>query len=119
MFLHWGKETVYCPTARQRDLAQRLSDAGADVVVGSHAHVVEPHARVGRTVVDYGLGNFQFYARGGMGSETGVLTVTVTRQGAGDATWHQATIVGGAPAMLSGSTAARQQAAQTRRFAGC
>ncbi len=65
VFLHWGKETVYCPTARQQDLAHRLSDAGADIVVGSHAHVVEPTARVGRTVVDYGLGNFQFYARGG------------------------------------------------------
>lgn len=119
VFLHWGKETVYCPTARQRDLAQRLSDAGADVVVGSHAHVVEPHTRVGRTVVDYGLGNFQFYARGGMGSETGVLTVKVTRRGAGDAVWHQATIVGGAPTALSGSAAAGQQAAQTRRFASC
>jgi poly-gamma-glutamate capsule biosynthesis protein CapA/YwtB (metallophosphatase superfamily) len=119
VFLHWGKETVYCPTARQQQLAQALSDAGADIVVGSHAHVVEPHARVGRTVVDYGLGNFQFYARGGLGSETGVLTVTATRRGAGDATWHQATIVGGAPTVLSGSSAAAQQTAQNRRFASC
>jgi poly-gamma-glutamate capsule biosynthesis protein CapA/YwtB (metallophosphatase superfamily) len=119
VFLHWGKETVYCPTARQRQLAQELSDAGADIVVGSHAHVVEPHARVGRTVVDYGLGNFQFYARGGLGSETGVLTVTATSHGAGDATWHQATIVGGAPRALSGSAASEQEAAQTRRFASC
>jgi poly-gamma-glutamate synthesis protein (capsule biosynthesis protein) len=119
VFLHWGKETVYCPTARQRQLAQDLSDAGADIVVGSHAHVVEPHARVGRTVVDYGLGNFQFYARGGLGSETGVLTVTVTRNGAGDATWHQATISGGAPMALAGSAASEQQTAQARRFASC
>jgi poly-gamma-glutamate synthesis protein (capsule biosynthesis protein) len=119
VFLHWGRETVYCPTARQRQLAQDLSDAGADIVVGSHAHVVEPHARVGRTVVDYGLGNFQFYARGGLGSETGVLTVTATRNGAGDATWHQATIVGGAPTALSGSAASAQQAVQQRRFAAC
>jgi poly-gamma-glutamate synthesis protein (capsule biosynthesis protein) len=119
VFLHWGKETVYCPTARQRELAQALSGAGADVVVGSHAHVVEPHTRVGRTVVDYGLGNFQFYARGGLGSETGVLTVTVTRQGAGAADWHQATIAGGAPRALTGSAADAQETAQTRRFASC
>jgi Bacterial capsule synthesis protein PGA_cap len=119
VFLHWGKETVYCPTARQQQLAQDLSDAGADIVVGSHAHVVEPHARIGRTVVDYGLGNFQFYARGGLGSETGVLTVTASRSGAGDATWHQATIVGGAPRALSGSAASAQDAAQTHRFASC
>jgi poly-gamma-glutamate capsule biosynthesis protein CapA/YwtB (metallophosphatase superfamily) len=119
VFLHWGKETVYCPTARQQQLAQDLSQAGADIVVGSHAHVVEPHARVGRTVVDYGLGNFQFYARGGLGSETGVFTVTVTRDGAGAASWHQATIVGGAPRALSPSGASAQQSVQTRRFASC
>jgi Bacterial capsule synthesis protein PGA_cap len=119
VFLHWGKETVYCPTARQQQLARDLSDAGADIVVGSHAHVVEPHTRVGRTVVDYGLGNFQFYARGGPGSETGVLTVTATSSGAGDATWHQATIVGGAPRALTGSAADAQQAAQNRRFSSC
>src|SRR3954468_24974576 len=119
VFLHWSKETVYCPTARQQELAHDLSQAGADIVVGSHAHVVEPHARVGRTVVDYGLGNFQVYARGGPGSETGVFTVTATRDGAGDASWHQATIIGGAPTALSDSAASTQRAAQTRRFASC
>src|SRR3954470_4869783 len=119
VFLHWGKETVYCPTARQQDLAHRLSDGGADIVVGSHAHVVEPTARVGRPVVDYGLGNFQFYARGGAGSETGVLTVTATRNGAGPYVWHQGTVVSGAPMALSGSSAAAQQSAQQRRLASC
>jgi poly-gamma-glutamate synthesis protein (capsule biosynthesis protein) len=119
VFLHWGKETVYCPTARQQQLAQALSDAGADVVVGSHAHVVEPTARIGRTVVDYGMGNFQFYARGGLGSESGVLTVAGTRNGAGPYAWHPATIVGGAPMILSGSAATAQAAAEARRFASC
>jgi poly-gamma-glutamate capsule biosynthesis protein CapA/YwtB (metallophosphatase superfamily) len=119
VFLHWGKETVYCPTARQQELARKLSDAGADVVVGSHAHVVEPTARIGRTVVDYGMGNFQFYARGGLGSESGVLAVTATRSGAGPYVWHPATIVGGAPMILSGSAAAAQKAAESHRFASC
>jgi hypothetical protein len=119
VFLHWGKETVYCPTGRQRDLAQKLSDAGADVVVGSHAHVVEPTARIGRTAVDYGMGNFQFYAGGGRGAESGVFTVTGTRSGAGPYAWHTATIVGGAPMLLSGSAAAVAKDAEARRFASC
>jgi poly-gamma-glutamate capsule biosynthesis protein CapA/YwtB (metallophosphatase superfamily) len=118
-FLHWGKETVYCPTARQQQLAQALAEAGADVVVGSHAHVVEPTARIGHTVVDYGMGNFQFYADGGLGAESGVLTVTVTRAGAGTYAWHPATIVSGAPMILSGSSAAAQQAAEQSRFSRC
>jgi poly-gamma-glutamate capsule biosynthesis protein CapA/YwtB (metallophosphatase superfamily) len=119
VFLHWGKETVVCPTARQRDLAQQLSAAGADVVVGSHAHVVQPAGRVGRTVVKYGLGNFQFYTGAGLGAESGVFTMTVSRAGAGSVVWHPATIIGGAPSALSGSSARARLQEEARRFAAC
>ncbi|MGZ4625393.1 MAG: CapA family protein, partial [Kineosporiaceae bacterium] len=119
VFLHWGQEKSYCPTARQRDLAQKLAVAGADVVVGSHAHVVEPGDRVGRTVVKYGLGNFQFYSSGGLFAESGVFTVTVTRGGAGAASWRPADIDGGAPMLLTGSAASSRAAEESRRFATC
>ncbi|MGZ4612412.1 MAG: CapA family protein, partial [Kineosporiaceae bacterium] len=113
------QEKSYCPTARQRDLAQKLAVAGADVVVGSHAHVVEPGDRVGRTVVKYGLGNFQFYSSGGLFAESGVFTVTVTRGGAGAASWRTADIVGAAPMLLTGSAASSRAAEESRRFATC
>ncbi len=70
-----------------------LADAGADIVVGSHAHVVQPRGSAGKTLVGYGLGNFQFYASGGPGSNSGVLTVTVNRGGVTGSEWHPATIV--------------------------
>jgi len=40
--LHWGFEYELFPTPRQMQLARRIVRAGADVVVGSHPHVVQP-----------------------------------------------------------------------------
>ena len=57
-----GAELASCPTTVQRSLARKLTAAGADVVVGSHAHVLLGAGRLGRALVAYGLGNFVFYA---------------------------------------------------------
>ena len=40
VFLHWGTEQTICASTEQKDLAQTLIAAGADIVVGSHAHRV-------------------------------------------------------------------------------
>jgi len=59
-FMHWGWEREARPSPRQRQLARRMIDAGADLVVGSHPHVtqtVEYHR--GKLIV-YSLGNFVF-----------------------------------------------------------
>ncbi|WP_187279922.1 CapA family protein [Quadrisphaera setariae] len=103
VFLHWGTERVQCPTARQRSLAADLAEAGAAVVVGSHAHVLQPTGEVGSTLVAYGLGNFHFYAKPGntLGTQTGVLTVEVTRDGVQGSRWHPAVIRSGKPELLS------------------
>ena len=58
--LHWGEERNPCPLPRQEELAQQLVDAGADVVVGGHAHVLLGGGMLGDAYVDYGLGNFVF-----------------------------------------------------------
>ena len=38
--LHYGEDLTTCPTAVQRTLAADLVAAGADIVVGQHAHVL-------------------------------------------------------------------------------
>jgi len=63
--VHWGAEYAVAPDDDQRALGERLAGAGADLVVGSHAHVVQPtrwrDAGRGRTsLVAYGLGNLVF-----------------------------------------------------------
>jgi hypothetical protein len=40
VYLHWGTETVACPNPQQEPLAEQLVKAGADIVVGTGAHVL-------------------------------------------------------------------------------
>lgn len=57
--MQWGVEYVSRPIAPQRRLAERLlSSDDIDLIVGSHAHVVQPIGHVGNKFVIYGLGNF-------------------------------------------------------------
>ncbi len=56
--LHWGNEGIAEPTAMQVDVAERITSSGLiDLVVGHHAHVLQPIDRVHGTWVLYGLGN--------------------------------------------------------------
>lgn len=56
--LHDGVEGVSPPTQAQRDTVQELADSGlVDLVLGHHAHVVQPVTRVGDMWVAYGHGN--------------------------------------------------------------
>ena len=65
--LHWGTEYVRQPSSDQRTLAEDILMAGADVILGSHPHMIQPITRktitdeAGRTrevVVAYSMGNF-------------------------------------------------------------
>ena len=76
-FVHWGVEKQVCPTARQQQFAAELVAAGADVVVGSHAHVLQPLGHIGGAPVAYGMGNFVFYGTSAGRPRSGVLQVDV------------------------------------------
>ena len=57
--LHWGLEYQSAPTSEQKTIARTLLKADSvDVILGHHAHVVQPIARVGRKYVVFGMGNF-------------------------------------------------------------
>ena len=56
--MHWGVEGSSPPTAFQRDIASQITAAGdINLVVGHHAHVVQPIEQVNGVWVLYGLGN--------------------------------------------------------------
>ena len=59
-FSHWGEEYKPEPNSAQRAEARALVNAGADVVVGAHPHVVEPHEVYRGVAIFYSLGNFMF-----------------------------------------------------------
>lgn len=58
--LHWGVEGAYRPNAYQKNLAHAAIDAGADLVYGSHPHVLQPAEEYGGGLILYSLGNFSF-----------------------------------------------------------
>lgn len=57
--LHWGQQYRVAPTDAQRQLAERLTASGTvDLIVGHHAHVLQPVEHVNGVPVIFGLGNF-------------------------------------------------------------
>ena len=50
IYIHWGNEYELTENALQRKIAQNLCDIGFDVIVGGHAHVVQPMALLESTV---------------------------------------------------------------------
>jgi poly-gamma-glutamate capsule biosynthesis protein CapA/YwtB (metallophosphatase superfamily) len=57
---HFGQEYQATPTPLQQLLSKAAIDAGADLVVGHHSHVVQPLERYKNGWIAYGLGNFVF-----------------------------------------------------------
>ncbi|GGE12309.1 capsule biosynthesis protein [Marinithermofilum abyssi] len=59
---HFGKEYARTPSQEQKDIANKTLKAGADVVLGSHPHVLQPLQTInhnGKTkLIAYSLGNF-------------------------------------------------------------
>jgi poly-gamma-glutamate synthesis protein (capsule biosynthesis protein) len=55
---HWDREFRHFPRPSTRALAQALVESGADLIVGHHAHVLQPAEMIGDALVAYGLGDF-------------------------------------------------------------
>lgn len=111
VYLHWGRERETCPIADQPEVADALIAAGADVVVGSHAHVSLAGGLRGGSYVHYGLGNFVFGSAGGPSAEAGVLRLTMTGRRVDAAAWVPVHLSSGVPEVLEGEAAASARAA--------
>ena len=58
--LHWGSEYTKIPSLKQLSSAERFIEAGADLVIGHHPHVVQPVIKYKDGVIAYSLGNCLF-----------------------------------------------------------
>jgi len=115
VYMHWGVQGERCPNDAQRSLASDLVEAGGDIVVGSHTHLLQGDGRMGEGFVAYGLGNYAWYSQSSEATPvTGVLTLTVrpARSSEGrarvtNAVWEGAGIgADGLPTPLAGPAAA-------------
>ena len=108
VYVHWGIEGQRCPSGEQRALAAKLSEAGADAVVGTHAHLLLGGGFLGRTYISYGLGNFLWWRDGAFSNDTGVLELTFRGRRVVAAKLSPARIdSSGAPIPATGATADR------------
>jgi len=82
--LHWGEEYQDRPGEERRRLARVAAEAGADLVVGHHPHVLQGFEVMNglrRTLAAYSLGNFVFDQRTEGTREGAILLVRLNRAG--------------------------------------
>ncbi|MGE5678364.1 MAG: CapA family protein [Pseudomonadota bacterium] len=80
--VHWGKEGTKVPGAREVELGHKLVDAGADVVMGHHPHIVQGFEKYKDKLIMYSLGNFIFTtSHTALPNKTLLATVRFDRSG--------------------------------------
>lgn len=77
VFVHWGIEKNETPEEYQRSLARGYIDAGADLVVGCHPHVLQGFEYYNGVPIVYSLGNYLFGNRDG---ETVLLSAVFSKE---------------------------------------
>ena len=63
VYVHWGTESTSEPDWSQREQAPLIAQAGADLIIGDHPHVLQGIEFIGDTPVIYSVGNFLFNSR--------------------------------------------------------
>jgi len=58
--LHWGEEYKLINSSAQQSLAHKIIEAGADLIIGHHPHVVQNIEKYQGKLIFYSLGNFIF-----------------------------------------------------------
>jgi poly-gamma-glutamate synthesis protein (capsule biosynthesis protein) len=107
VFMHWGTEGQSCPDPNQLALAPKLAAAGATIIVGAHAHMLQGSGWLHHTFVAYGLGNFLWWEHS-YSTATGVLELTLHPREPLTARFVPAIVSrSGQPIPLSGAAAVR------------
>ncbi|WP_433049173.1 CapA family protein [Dactylosporangium sp. CS-033363] len=114
VFNHWGEEANSCANGEQKTFAAQLAKAGADLIIGAHAHTLQGSGWLGSTYVAYGMGNFLWYGTS-KSTETGVLRLTVRARSVIRTEFLPAVVSDtGQPVLLTGDKAQKL----TQRYSG-
>ncbi|MCL6451063.1 MAG: CapA family protein [Acetobacteraceae bacterium] len=103
--LHWGVEESHRPTGEQRALAARLCGAGAQIVLGHHAHVLQGIEVIDGGVAVYSLGNFVYDQRKESNTQSMMVFFGLDRVGVGWVRVLPVRVVEGQPRPAEGSDA--------------
>ncbi len=78
---HWGAELHNYPKPYQIDIAHKAIDAGADLIIGHHPHVLQGLEVYKNRLIAYSLGNFTFSSHSRKSTESMILKVVLTPNG--------------------------------------
>ncbi|MDR3264626.1 MAG: CapA family protein, partial [Synergistaceae bacterium] len=105
---HWGNEYQFAPTKGSREIAELCFENGADMVIGTHPHVLQPLEivsadRTGKSprLVAWSLGNFVSNQRTLPRERSVVLAVDVEKKSSGEAGGAKITKAAIAPTWVS------------------
>lgn len=99
---HWGYEGSFIPNREQTELGRAAIEAGADIVWGSHPHVLQPVENWEDGIIFYSLGNFAFGGNGKPGDfDTAILQQEIFRDARGNVTLGETVRI---PASVSSNT---------------
>jgi poly-gamma-glutamate synthesis protein (capsule biosynthesis protein) len=118
VFMHWGTEGQACPDPAQLSLAPKLAAAGASIIVGAHAHMLQGSGWLGHTFVAYGMGNFLWWEHS-YSTATGVLKLTLHPRAPLTARFIPAVVSGTGQPVVERGAAARQAAAHYASLRAC
>lgn len=79
--LHWGNEFIRRPSAMQVQLAHEMIDAGANIILGHHPHVLQGLEVYKNGIIVYSLGNFVFDMRQRKMRESMIFSCRATKNG--------------------------------------
>ncbi len=79
--MHWGTEYQPSPASSTVELAHALIDAGADIILGHHPHVLQPVEIYKDKLIFYSLGNFVFDQVGEEQNKSMIATIDVWNDG--------------------------------------
>lgn len=74
---HWGRELESTPRPYQVNSARRAIDAGADIVLGHHPHVLQGIERYRNGLIFYSLGNFAFGSLSGKSDRSIIARISL------------------------------------------
>lgn len=118
VIMHWGTQGLACPNPSQLALAPKLAAAGASLILGSHAHVLQGSGWLGHTFVAYGMADFVWNAPT-YSNATGVLLVTLHPHQALTARFVPATVSNTGQPIADTGLAASQAGADYRGLRTC
>ena len=77
--LHWGNEYETTQNPAQEKVSKALIDAGAQLIIGHHPHVIQPVEEYGGGYIAYSLGNFVFDQNSTQDTKTGLALKVVLK----------------------------------------